>query len=175
MTVHSTTDQTLIELTGRLIERRSISPDDAGCQDILYAALAPLGFQRVQYDFADVKNLWAVKEGNEPGPTLIFAGHTDVVPSGPTDAWSYDPFTLTVVQDVIYGRGAADMKGALAAMMFAAERFVADHPNFKGRLGFLITSDEEAKATHGTKLAIQALKDQGAAIDFAIVGEPSSS
>ena len=175
MTVHSTTDQTLIKLTGRLIERRSVSPDDAGCQDILYAALAPLGFQRVQYDFADVKNLWAVKEGNEPGPTLIFAGHTDVVPSGPTDAWSYDPYTLTVVQDVIYGRGAADMKGALAAMMLAAERFVADHPDFKGRLGFLITSDEEAKATHGTKLAIQALKDQGAAIDFAIVGEPSSS
>ena len=147
MTERSPTDQTLIELTGRLIERRSVSPDDAGCQDILYAVLAPLGFQRVQYDFADVKNLWAVKEGNEPGPTLIFAGHTDVVPSGPTDAWTSDPFTLTVSQDVIYGRGAADMKGALAAMMLAAERFITDHPDFKGRLGFLITSDEEASSS----------------------------
>ena len=175
MTERASRDQTLIELTGRLIERRSVSPDDAGCQDILYAALAPLGFKRVQYDFADVKNLWAVKKGDQPGPTLIFAGHTDVVPSGPLDAWSNDPFTLTVSQDVIYGRGAADMKGALAAMMFAAERFVTDHPNFKGSLGFLITSDEEAKATHGTKLAIQALMDQGVAIDYAIVGEPSSS
>ena len=175
MTERSSMDQTLIELTGRLIERRSVSPDDAGCQDILYAALAPLGFQRMQYDFANVKNLWAVKEGDQPGPTLIFAGHTDVVPSGPLDAWSNDPFTLTVCQDVIYGRGAADMKGALAAMMLAAERFVTDHPNFKGSLGFLITSDEEAKATHGTKLAIQALMDQGIAIDYAIVGEPSSS
>ena len=175
MTERSSRNQTLIELTGRLIERRSVSPDDAGCQDILYAALAPLGFKRVQYDFADVKNLWAVKKGDQPGPTLIFAGHTDVVPSGPLDAWSNDPFTLTVSQDVIYGRGAADMKGALAAMMFAAERFVTDHPNFKGSLGFLITSDEEAKATHGTKLAIQALMDQGVAIDYAVVGEPSSS
>ena len=175
MIERSSRNQTLIELTGRLIERRSVSPDDAGCQDILYAALAPLGFKRVQYDFADVKNLWAVKKGDQPGPTLIFAGHTDVVPSGPLDAWSNDPFTLTVSQDVIYGRGAADMKGALAAMMFAAERFVTDHPNFKGSLGFLITSDEEAKATHGTKLAIQALMDQGVAIDYAIVGEPSSS
>ena len=125
MTERSSRNQTLIELTGRLIERRSVSPDDAGCQDILYAALAPLGFKRVQYDFADVKNLWAVKKGDQPGPTLIFAGHTDVVPSGPLDAWSNDPFTLTVSKDVIYGRGAADMKGALAAMMFAAERFVS--------------------------------------------------
>ena len=175
MIERSTMDQTLIELTGRLIERRSVSPDDAGCQDILYAVLAPLGFRRAQYDFADVKNLWAVKEGDQPGPTLIFAGHTDVVPSGPLDAWSNDPFTLTVSQDVIYGRGAADMKGALAAMILAAERFITDHPNFMGSLGFLITSDEEAKATHGTRLAIQALMDQGIAIDFAVVGEPSSS
>jgi succinyl-diaminopimelate desuccinylase len=169
------TRQTLLELTRRLIERPSVSPNDEGCQEILFDQLSREGFERQQLDFEDVRNLWAIKRGAHPGPTLIFAGHTDVVPPGPLAEWTHHPFKLTVVDDIIYGRGAADMKGALAAMTIAAKTFLTDYPEFNGSLGFLITSDEEAIATHGTKLAIKALVDSGIKVDYAIVGEPSSS
>lgn len=169
------TQQPLLDLTRRLIERQSVSPNDAGCQDILFEQLEAFGFSRTQLDFEDVRNLWAVKQGVHPGPLLIFAGHTDVVPPGPLAEWSSHPFAMTIVDDVIYGRGAADMKGALAAMTLAARSFLSDYPDFHGALGFLITSDEEAIATHGTKRAIEAINELGIKIDYAIVGEPSSS
>ena len=163
-----------------LIERESVTPEDAGCQQLMAERLEAAGFTVEWLNFAEeggdgdaVTNMWAHR--GTGGPVFCFAGHTDVVPPGPLEDWDSNPFVAEIREDKLIGRGAADMKGALAAMMLAAERFVTDHPNFKGSLGFLITSDEEAKATHGTKLAIQALMDQGVAIDYAIVGEPSSS
>lgn len=164
-----------LDLARQLIARTSVSPDDAGCQQLLAQQLESIGFTILQLDFEDVKNLWAFREGGLPGPVFAFAGHTDVVPPGPLESWQTNPFEPVVKAGVLYGRGAADMKGSLAAMVTATSNFVAGNPGFRGTIGFLITSDEEADAINGTVKAIAALEDQGTHIDWCLVGEPSSS
>jgi len=137
--------------------------------------LTAMGFDITPMPFADVENFWAVKDSGLPGPTLVFAGHTDVVPAGPLSDWRYPPFEATLSDGWLYGRGSADMKSALAAMIVACERFVAQHTAFTGKIGFLITSDEEAAAKHGTVRVMQALADAKIQFDYCILGEPSSS
>lgn len=166
-------DRTL-ELCCDLIERPSITPDDAGCQQLMAERLARLGFEIHPMPFGAVSNLWAIREGS-PGPTLVFAGHTDVVPTGPEVDWSSPPFTPTFRDGHLFGRGAADMKASLAAMVTACEDFIQEHPDYKGRIGFLITSDEEGPAHDGTVKVIEALAAQGEAINWCVIGEPSST
>ena len=156
-----------------LIRRQSVTPDDAGCQALMLDRLAALGFRSTPLRFGDVDNFWAVR--GEAGPILVFAGHTDVVPTGPVEQWHSPPFEPTLIDGALYGRGAADMKGSLAAMVVACEEFVAAHPDHRGRIGFLITSDEEGDAVDGTVKVMQYLQQQGEAIDWCVVGEPSSS
>lgn len=163
----------VFELACELIAKRSISPEDGGCQDVLAERLTTLGFSIEAMPFEDVSNLWA-RRGNA-SPLLVFAGHTDVVPIGSLDSWHSDPFEPTVRDGYLYGRGAADMKSSLAAMVVAAERFVANNPEHAGSLGMLITSDEEDVAINGTKRVMEALLERNEAIDFCVVGEPSSS
>lgn len=163
----------VFELTCQLIAKPSITPLDEGCQDLLAARLRPLGFTLEQIDRHGVRNLWACR-GNS-GPHLMFAGHTDVVPTGPVEQWQTDPFTATVKDEVLYGRGAADMKASLAAMIVATERVLTLDPDLPGTLSFLITSDEEGDAEHGTRYAIEVLESRGIKPDYCIVGEPSSS
>ena len=129
-----------INLTQELIRRRSVTPEDAGCQQLMIDRLTALGFRVEKLRFGDVDNFWAVR-GTE-GPTLCFAGHTDVVPTGPEENWQLPPFDATIKDGYLFGRGAADMKGSLAAMVVAVERFVAEHPDHSGKIAFLITSDE---------------------------------
>lgn len=160
-----------LELAQQLIRQRSVTPEDGDCQAMLAARLAKSGFAITHYPFAEVKNLWA-RHGTA-APLLVFAGHTDVVPTGPVDAWRYPPFEPTVDEGKLYGRGAADMKGGVAAMICAAERFVADHPDHKGSIAFLITSDEEGPAIDGTVRVLANLPEADRAIDFCIVGEAS--
>ncbi|KAB8309561.1 succinyl-diaminopimelate desuccinylase [Erwinia endophytica] len=162
----------VIELTQQLIRRPSLSPDDAGCQAIMIARLQALGFTVEPMNFGDTLNFWAWRG---EGETLAFAGHTDVVPTGDVSRWINPPFEPTIRDGVLYGRGAADMKGSLAAMIVAAERFIAHHPNHKGRLAFLITSDEEASATHGTVKVVETLMARNERLDYCLVGEPSST
>lgn len=164
----------VIGLAQQLIRRRSLSPEDAGCQELLITRLAKIGFQIESMPFGDTKNCWAWREGRG-GKTLVFAGHTDVVPTGDPELWHYPPFEPTIRDGMLYGRGAADMKGALAAMVVAAERFVTAHPDHQGRLAFLITSDEEASAVNGTVKVVETLMARQEPIDYCIVGEPSSS
>jgi succinyl-diaminopimelate desuccinylase len=163
-------------LTTDLIRRRSITPDDAGCQQVIAERLAGLGFSIEHMRFGDpdqpTDNLWA--RLGRGGPVLCFAGHTDVVPPGPLDRWHSDPFVPTVRGDALYGRGAADMKASLAAMVVAVERFLGLTPAPSGSIAFLITSDEEGPARDGTKRVIETLVDRGEQIDWCIVGEPSS-
>lgn len=161
-----------IELTCELLSRASITPEDAGCQQIMIKRLEALGFAIEFMPFGDTLNLWA-KRGTEQ-PIFCFAGHTDVVPTGPEEEWKFPPFTPTIENNVLYGRGAADMKGSLAAMVVAVERFVAQHPNHKGSIAFLITSDEEGMATHGTRRVIDTLEARQEKIHWCLVGEPSS-
>ncbi|MEO0573892.1 MAG: succinyl-diaminopimelate desuccinylase [Pseudomonadota bacterium] len=165
-----------VALTEQLIARESVTPEDAGCQQIIASRLEPLGFHCEHLRFGDptapTDNLWA-RRGSE-GPVLCFAGHTDVVPTGPVDQWQYPPFEPTTVDGVMYGRGAADMKASLAAMVVAAERFVADYPEASGSLSMLITSDEEGPARDGTLKVMQTLSERGETIDWCVVGEPSS-
>jgi succinyl-diaminopimelate desuccinylase len=161
------------KLTQELIRLPSISPQDLGCQDVLAKRLAQLGFDIEWMPFNDVQNFWATK--GTDGPTLCFAGHTDVVPTGPVEGWNSDPFEPTVRDGILYGRGAADMKSGLAAMVVAAERFVATTPAFEGRLAFLITSDEEGRSVDGTKRVVEVLKQRHEKIDWCVVGEPASS
>lgn len=163
-----------------LIERESVTPEDAGCQELIAERLTAAGFTTEQLDFAEeggpgneVRNLWAT-HGNST-PVLCFAGHTDVVPPGPLEDWNTDPFTAEIKGDKLYGRGTADMKAALAGMVDAAVGFVKENPDHKGTLAFLITSDEEGRAQGGTKAAIQALQDRGTHIDWCVIGEPSST
>lgn len=160
------------ELACELIGRASVTPDDAGCQDLLAQRLAALGFVCRSMPFDDVDNLWAVL--GDQGPLFVFAGHTDVVPAGPESQWSSPPFQASVRDGCLYGRGAADMKSSLAAMVIAAERFLAANPRPAGRLAFLITSDEEGPAINGTRAVMQALTEQDVHADFCLVGEPSS-
>lgn len=160
-------------LTQELIRRRSVTPDDCGCQEIMIERLSAIGFKIERLRFGDVDNFWAVR--GDSGPILCFAGHTDVVPTGPESQWSYPPFNPTAIDGQLYGRGAADMKGSLAAMVVAVEQFVADHPNHDGRIAFLITSDEEGIAANGTVKVVNWLQEQNIIPEFCLVGEPSST
>ena len=162
-----------LELACELIRRPSVTPKDAGCQALMAERLTAIGFHCEDMPFGEVSNLWAVR-GNE-GPILVFAGHTDVVPTGPEAQWQSPPFEPTLRDGLLYGRGAADMKGSLAAMIVACEDFVAAHPNHPGRIGFLITSDEEGPAVDGTVKVMETLGARGQAIDWCVVGEPSST
>ena len=161
-----------IDLLIDLIKRPSVTPDDAGCQGLIAARLADSGFTCESMQFGDVSNLWA-RIGNN-SPVLCFAGHTDVVPPGNLSNWTSDPFDPVVRDGLLFGRGAADMKGGIAAMVVAAEDFVATHPNFDGSLAFLITSDEEGLAIDGTKRVMETLSSRDELIDWCVVGEPSS-
>lgn len=159
-------------LANDLIARKSVTPVDAGCQALLAERLAAIGFAIEHLRFDDVDNLWA-RRGTD-GPLIAFAGHTDVVPPGPTDAWDSDPFTPEVRDGFLYGRGAADMKSSIAAMVTACERFVAANPDHSGSIAFLITSDEEGPSINGTVKVIEQLAARGEKIDWCLVGEPSS-
>ncbi len=159
-------------LAAELITRPSLTPDDAGCQGIISARLAKLGFHLEDFPRNGVSNLWAVH--GRGGPTLCLAGHTDVVPAGPREQWHSEPFAPTVRERRLYGRGAADMKSSLAAFVTAAENFVAEHPGHPGRLALLITSDEEGAAVDGTAHVVQVLKARGERVDFCVVGEPTA-
>ncbi len=161
-----------IELLSQLLRRRSVTPEDAGCQAILAAKLEILGFRCESMPFGDVSNLWAQR--GDVRPMLCFAGHTDVVPSGPADAWKTDPFEPVIKEGILYGRGAADMKSGLAAMTVAIEQFVAEHPQHTGSLAVLVTSDEEGRARDGTLKVMQTLRDRRQHIDWCVLGEPSS-
>lgn len=169
-----TTDRTraVQALTESLIERRSVTPEDAGCQDLLAERLQALGFQIEYLNAGSVRNLWAKREFGA-GAHLMFAGHTDVVPTGPLEAWSSDPFQPTIRDGHLYGRGAADMKASLAAMVVAVE--AAASTGLGGTLSFLVTSDEEGEAIYGTRHAVKVLSERGEQPDFCVVGEPSSS
>ena len=165
-------DRTL-ELAMNLIRRPSLTPDDAGCQELMIERLKPLGFEVHRLRFGAVDNFWA-RRGTAK-PLIAFAGHTDVVPTGPREKWTSDPFTPTIRDGFLYGRGAADMKGSLAAMVTACERFVAAQPQHKGRIAFLITSDEEGVAVDGTVKVVEWLEKNNEKIRWCVVGEPSSS
>ena len=160
-------------LTQELIRRRSVTPDDCGCQEVMIERLSAIGFKIERLRFGDVDNFWAVH--GESGPTLCFAGHTDVVPTGPEQNWQQAPFDASIVDGHIVGRGAADMKGSLAAMVVACERFVAINPNHSGRIAFLITSDEEGIAIDGTIKVINLLKERNELPEWCLIGEPSST
>ena len=162
-----------INLTQELIRRRSVTPEDAGCQQLMIDRLTALGFRVEKLRFGDVDNFWAVR-GNE-GPSLCFAGHTDVVPTGPEENWQLPPFDATIKDGYLFGRGAADMKGSLAAMVVAVERFVAEHPDHSGKIAFLITSDEEGIAVNGTVKVVEWLHSQEMMPEWCLVGEPSST
>lgn len=162
-----------LDLAIDLIRRRSVTPDDADCQSVMQARLAAIGFANEPMRFGDVDNLWA-RRGNE-GPVFCFAGHTDVVPAGPLDRWQSDPFDPEIRDGLLYGRGAADMKGSLAAMVTATERFVARHPNHTGSIAYLITSDEEGPSVNGTVKVVDALQARNEPVDWCLVGEPSST
>ena len=161
-----------VELTRALIACPSVTPADAGCQALMTERLAASGFSIETLQFGSVTNLWARR--GDAGPVLCFAGLTDVVPTGPLEEWRSDPFTPVIRDGVLYGRGAADMKSGLAAMVTATEEFVAAHPDHRGSIAFLITSDEEGPSVDGTKRVVEALKARGETIDWCIVGEPSS-
>ncbi|MFZ9407129.1 MAG: succinyl-diaminopimelate desuccinylase [Burkholderiaceae bacterium] len=161
-------------LTEDLVRRRSVSPDDAGCQTLLADRLAASGFICESMRFGDVDNLWAVRDGGQPGPLFVFAGHTDVVPAGPRQWWHADPFEPTEREGMLLGRGVADMKSSLAAMVVAIEAFLSEHPVFAGSIGMLLTSDEEGPAVDGTVKVVQALQERGLRIQHCIVGEPTS-
>jgi succinyl-diaminopimelate desuccinylase len=161
-----------LELTQQLIRRRSVTPEDDGCQALVAGRLAPLGFQAETIASNGVTNLW-LRRGRA-APVLVFAGHTDVVPAGPLDQWHSDPFTPTVRDGVLYGRGASDMKSSVAAFVVAAEEFVRSHPRHPGSIALLLTSDEEGPATDGTIKVVDALSARNESIDYCIVGEPTS-
>ncbi len=168
-----------LRLAEALIACRSVTPADAGCRALLVQRLAAAGFACEAMDAgptaAPVANLWAVHDGGRPGPTLVFAGHTDVVPTGPFERWSSDPFVPTYRDGRLYGRGAADMKTAVAAMTVAVAEFVAAHPDHPGRVGLLLTSDEEGPALHGTRHVVEVLRRRGETLDACVVGEPTSA
>ncbi|WP_439509569.1 succinyl-diaminopimelate desuccinylase [Marinimicrobium koreense] len=162
-----------LQLAHDLIRRRSVTPDDAGCQDLMIQRLETIGFQVERLRFEEVDNFWATR--GTDGPLLAFAGHTDVVPTGPEGQWQHPPFEPVVEDGMLYGRGAADMKGSLASMVVACEQFVAEHPDHQGRIGFLITSDEEGPSVNGTVKVVEWLEARQEKIDWCIVGEPSST
>ncbi len=163
-----------LQLACELIDRPSVTPLDEGCQALMCRRLADAGFQIEPMRIEEVDNFWALRGGE--GPVLCFAGHTDVVPTGPLEKWQHNPFQARIDETgMLCGRGAADMKGSLASMIIAVERFVAEHPNHRGAIAFLITSDEEGPAHHGTKAVVERLRERGQRLDWCIVGEPSST
>ena len=170
----SNADHPTLVLARELIARESVTPNDAGCQQLIGKRLAALGFNLETMVFEDTTNLWARRD-SEPGGLMCFAGHTDVVPPGDLERWNTPPFTPTDVDGVLFGRGAADMKGSLAAMVVATERFIAKHPQHRGGISFLITSDEEGPFINGTTRVIDTLEARQEKIDWCIVGEPSST
>ena len=163
---------TTLELTQELISRRSVTPADEGCQDVMSRRLESVGFNVERLRYGIVDNIWARR--GTTAPVLCFAGHTDVVPTGPLEEWKSDPFAPTVRDGVLYGRGAADMKSGLAAMVTAAEQFAREHPEHQGSIAFLITSDEEGPSVDGTKRVMETLNARNERIDWCVVGEPSS-
>ncbi|MFK8052761.1 MAG: succinyl-diaminopimelate desuccinylase [Woeseiaceae bacterium] len=171
-----TDHQRAIELTQALIKRQSITPDDAGCQSLMADILAPLGFKNEPMPFGDgesrTENLWSRR--GDSSPVLCFAGHTDVVPTGPVENWHTPPFDAVIKDGILYGRGAADMKASLAAMLTANERFCEDFPDHNGSIALLITSDEEGPADNGTVKVMETLAARDENIDWCVVGEPSS-
>ena len=162
-----------LELAKALIARKSVTPDDAGCQQLIIDRLVPLGFKAEVFRCGAVTNLW-IRHGTAR-PVAVLAGHTDVVPPGPREKWHTDPFEPTVRDGKLFGRGACDMKTSIAAFVVAAERFVAAHPDHPGSLALLITSDEEGPAVDGTVRVVEAFKARGETLDYCIIGEPSSS
>lgn len=167
-----------LALACELIRRPSVTPVDADCQQLMMQRLGACGFALEPMRIEDVDNFWALRQGRDGanGPVLCFAGHTDVVPTGPEQAWQHQPFDALIDADgMLCGRGAADMKGSLASMIIATERFVADHPDHRGSIAYLITSDEEGPAHHGTKAVVERLKARNERLDWCIVGEPSST
>jgi succinyl-diaminopimelate desuccinylase len=162
-----------IELAQDLIRRHSVTPEDANCQDMLTERLERLGFTAEQMNFGEVKNLW-LRKGTE-APLFVFAGHTDVVPTGPENNWTHPPFEAEIHDEVLFGRGSADMKGSIAAMATACERFLEQHPDHQGSIAFLITSDEEGPAIDGTIKVVETLEARDEKIDWCLVGEPTST
>ena len=162
-----------LELAKSLINKPSITPDDCGCQAIMIDRLKKIGFEIYPLKFGDVENFWAV-HGNS-GPLFAFAGHTDVVPAGDENAWNTKPFEPTIKDGYLYGRGAADMKGGLASMVTATEKYLIENPNHNGRIAFLITSDEEGVAVNGTVKVMEFLNESNQKIDYCLLGEPSST
>ncbi|WP_434566106.1 succinyl-diaminopimelate desuccinylase [Vibrio chagasii] len=167
------TDSPTLALAKDLISRQSVTPEDAGCQELMINRLKALGFEIEIMVFEDTTNFWA-RRGTE-APLFAFAGHTDVVPAGPIEQWNTKPFEPTIVDGYLHGRGAADMKGSLASMIVAVEQFIEKHPDHSGSIGFLITSDEEGPFINGTVRVVEALMARGENIDMCIVGEPSST
>ncbi|ENK2023670.1 TPA: succinyl-diaminopimelate desuccinylase [Vibrio alginolyticus] len=167
------TDSPVLALAKDLISRQSETPEDAGCQDLMIERLKALGFEIEVMVFEDTTNFWA-RRGSE-APLFAFAGHTDVVPAGKLEHWNTHPFEPTIIDGYLHGRGAADMKGSLAAMVVAVERFIEENPDHKGSIGFLITSDEEGPFINGTVRVVETLMERGENIDMCIVGEPSST
>ena len=163
---------TTLELTQALLKKISLTPDDAGCMDLMAEYLQQRGFVIEWMNFGDTKNMWARR--GTTAPVFAFAGHTDIVPTGPVDEWDSPPFEPTIKAGHIYGRGAADMKGSLAAMLTACDGFITQYDNHAGSIAFLITSDEEGPATNGTVKVMEALDARGEKIDYCIVGEPTS-
>lgn len=161
-----------LSLLEALIRRESVTPHDAGCQDLLAARLTKLGFNDERLNFADTQNLWLRK--GQQAPLFVFLGHTDVVPTGPLAAWDSPPFEPTIRDGKLFGRGAADMKGGIAAFVTAVERFVAERPEHKGSIAIMMTSDEEGIATHGVVKVVEVLEQRHEKIDWCLVGEPSS-
>ncbi len=167
------TDSPVLALAKDLISRESVTPEDAGCQEVMIERLKALGFEVEVMVFDDTTNFWA-RRGNQ-APLFTFAGHTDVVPAGKLDQWHTPPFEPTVIDDHLHGRGAADMKGSLACMLVAVERFIEQNPNHQGSISFLITSDEEGPFINGTTRVVDTLMARDEIIDMCIVGEPSST
>ena len=166
-------DTPTLTLAKDLLSRQSVTPEDAGCQELMIKRLEALGFTIEIMVFEDTTNFWA-RRGTE-APLFTFAGHTDVVPTGSLTQWNTDPFEPTIIDGMLYARGAADMKGSLACMIVAVERFISEHPEHKGSLSFLITSDEEGPFINGTTRVVDTLKERNEIIDMCIVGEPSST
>jgi len=164
---------TTLELTKQLIARPSVTPDDQGCQKLIAERLQAIGFELEHHRFGEVDNLWA-RRGKQ-APLFVFAGHTDVVPPGPVEQWQYDPFSPTISGGTLYGRGAADMKSSIAAMICACENFIAENPDHNGSIAFLITSDEEGAAIDGTVKVVELLQQRNENIDWCLVGEPTSA
>ena len=162
-----------LALAKLLISKSSVTPDDKGCQALMIDRLNKIGFTVQVLKFGEVDNFWAVR--GDSGPVFAFAGHTDVVPAGDESLWKTDPFTPIIKDGMLYGRGAADMKGSLASMVVATEKFIEKHPNHNGMIGFLITSDEEGLAVNGTIKVMEYLKENNQKIDYCLVGEPSST